>query len=73
MRVVHHDVRARASASSSTLLASAWRALRRLPQTSTLFRLARAFANEETAPGTLVLLHHLSGPVVAANAEAVRG
>ncbi len=47
--------------------------LRRLLETITRLWLARALPYEPAAPGTLVLLDHLSGLLVLVGTEAFRG
>lgn len=54
-------------------LASAWDSLRRLLATSARLWLARALPYESAAPGSLVLLDHLSGLLVLVGTEALRG
>jgi len=54
-------------------LAPARDSLRRLLATSAWLWLARALPYESAAPGSLVLLHHLSGHLVLVGTEALRG
>ncbi len=54
------------------LLASALRALRGLPAADAWFWLVRATACEPAAPLGVVLLHHLSGLLLATGTEVFR-
>jgi len=56
---------------SLPMLASTLRALRRLPATDTWLWLAGAGSCEPAAPVGLVLLHHLSGLLLATGTEIV--
>ncbi len=70
--VVHEPVVA-TDVGSGTSLAPEGHPLRRLLATRARLWLARAFPYEPAAPGTLVLLDHLSGLLVLLGTEALRG
>lgn len=68
-----HDTIATTDVGPEASLAPEGHPLRRLLETITRLWLARALPYEPAAPGTLVLLDHLSGLLVLVGAEAFRG
>ena len=68
-----HDTFAATDVGPGASLAPEGHPVRRLLETFTRLWLARALADKPAAPGTLVLLDHLSGLLVLVGTEAFRG
>ncbi len=73
MTDVAHEPVVALSVGPGASLAPEGHPLRRLLETITRLWLARGLADKPAAPGTLVLLDHLSGLLVLVGAEAFRG
>ncbi len=73
MTDVAHEPVVATDVGPGTSLAPEGHPLRRLLATRARLWLARTIPHEPAAPGTLVLLDHLSGPLVLFGAEALRG
>ena len=73
MTDVAHEPVAATDVGPGTSLAPEGHALRRLLATRARLWLARTLPYEPAAPGTLVLLDHLSGLLVLVGTEALRG